>query len=79
MPFQLIAPVFVQVQGFQVNALMRKSWAYQRKNASMNICTLMSPIVCATVLVVLQYIIDKSIEDSVSEFSRFESVRDFHH
>ena len=46
--------VGVQVQGFQVNALMRKSWAYQRKNVSMNICILMCPIITSILLGVLQ-------------------------
>lgn len=68
----------MQVQGFQVNALMRKSWAYQRKNVSMNICILMSPIVTATVLGVLQYVIDKAIADSASDYNLFETVRDPH-
>ena len=30
---------WVQVKGFQVNALLRKSWAYQRKNISLNVCS----------------------------------------
>lgn len=47
----------VQVKGFQVNALLRKSWAYQRKNISMNMCILLAPIVIAALLGVFQILI----------------------
>ena len=48
----------MQVEGFQVNALLRKSWAYQSKNISMNVCILLAPIVIAILLGVLQLLIN---------------------
>lgn len=48
----------VQLQGFQVNALVRKSWACQRKNISMSVCMLLAPIFVATLLGLLQMLLD---------------------
>lgn len=53
----------MQVQGFQVNALIRKSWAYQRKNVSSLLCILLAPIVIATLLGVLQSLVNNLLRD----------------
>lgn len=41
-----------------MNALVRKSWTYQRKNISMNVCVLMAPIVVAILLASMQTLLD---------------------
>lgn len=51
------------MQRHQVNALMRKSWAYQRKNMVSNVCIVLAPIVIATLLGVLQYLIQQTLDD----------------
>jgi cell division protein FtsX len=51
----------MQVQGKQVNALLRKSWAYQRRNVCMNVCVLLSPIILCAILGVMQIVINNLI------------------
>jgi hypothetical protein len=53
----------LQVAGKQVNALLRKSWAYQRKNICMNIFILLAPIAIAILLGVLQALFDSLLSD----------------
>jgi hypothetical protein len=49
-----------------VDALLRKSWTYQRKNICMNLCVILSPVVLVTILGVLQSLVD----NLVSEFTK---------
>lgn len=53
----------MQVQCFQVNALLRKSWAYQRKNISSLLCVLLAPIVVATLLGILQSLVNNLLSE----------------
>ena len=53
----------LQVQTRQVNALLRKSWAYQRKNVCGNIFILCAPILICALLGVLQTLLDNLISD----------------
>lgn len=56
-------PSMLQVQARQVNALLRKSWAYQRKNICSNIFILVAPIVICALLGVIQTLLDNLISD----------------
>lgn len=53
----------VQVQWHQVDALMRKSWAYQRKNIFSNVAVILSPIIIAIILGVLQTLLQRELDD----------------
>lgn len=59
----------MQVRAFQVNALVRKSLTYQKKNVSTNICVLVTPIIIIGLLAAIQRLIDNanklSAEDKV--------------
>lgn len=47
----------------ETNALLRKSWAIQKKNGCSNCCLLSAPIVVCFFLFAIQRLIDNAIED----------------
>jgi hypothetical protein len=61
------------LQKQQLNALLRKSVAYQKKNWCQNCCVIASPLLLIALLGILQVLIDKLLNDpdtSVREQTR---------
>ena len=52
----------VQVQLHQVDALLRKSVAFQKKNWAQNCCVIACPLVLIALLGVIQVLIDKLLD-----------------
>lgn len=53
----------VQVQKKQINALLRKSLTFQKKNYCMNACLIISPILLTGLLGLLQFLIGRIINE----------------
>lgn len=82
-PTALLSPLFIsdgwlQVQVRQVNALLRKSWAYQRKNICSNVFILVAPIVICALLGVLQTLLDNLISEDAKVTTRLLLDRCIH-
>ena len=57
----------MQIKTHQLNALLRKSVAYQKKNWAQNCCILVVPVLILLLLAVAQALIDREIRKSTRE------------
>jgi hypothetical protein len=71
----------VQVKTHQLNALLRKSVAYQKKNWAQNCCILICPVVVLLLLSIGQALIDREIRKDTrkDDAERLVTVCPSHH
>ena len=60
----------MQVQRHQINALLRKSVAFQKKNWAQNCCVIACPLVLIALLGGIQVLIDKLLDEPDAKVRR---------